>query len=358
MTDTHIHRTLFALPPIQLSEATALAVPQLPPQRPVTGDKEVDAVIWLRSVIGTGQPALIAKAKEAATKIKTPLKELEKRYSAYLARTNGGHMFATFGAIGFADLDGWEVTSIRLAARRQEAHARFGDTLFADTEAETFCEEALAGVKEGRDEWELNKAEVDARFDAMPMQRPSTLSDCLAELKYWTELYWLRNAIDRDNSEGGVQAQARKDYVFRCLGRILPRSTEEAHQVLQYLIDDNAMAWEESRGILMNLMTQLPAGQKPGVPKFDAAKLLALRDQLHPSLLPLYPELLAPVLPPTARDVIDVLEQMDAITCVTGVTRTAEFAMDVISGLVAMIDLDRLEPGDPRPSLIDEADHE
>jgi hypothetical protein len=280
MTDNLTHRALFALPPMRISEATALAVPQLPPQQPVTGDKEVDAVIWLRSVIGTGQPALIAKAKDAVARIKTPLKELEKRYSAFLARTNGGHMFATFGAIGFADLDGWEKKSIELAARRQEAHARFGDTLFANTAAENFCEEMLVGVKEGRDEWELNKAEVDARFDAMIGQRPSTLSDCLAELKYWTDLYWLRIAIDRDCAEPTTQAQARKDYAFRCLGHILPRSTEEAHQVLQYLIDDNAMGWEESHGILRNLMTQLVVGQAPEVQKSDASKLRSLRDEL------------------------------------------------------------------------------
>lgn len=280
MVDNPIHRALFALPEIHLSEATALAVPELPPQDPVTGDKEVDAIIWLRSVIGTGQPALIAKAKDAAARIKTPLKELEKRYSAFLARTNGGHMFATFGAIGFADLDGWEVTSIKLAARRQEAHARFGDTLFVNTAAEDFCEETLAGVNDGRDEWELDKAEVDARFNEKPDKRPATLSDCLAELNYWSDLYWLRNAVDRDSSESGVPAQARKDYAFRCLGRILPRSTEEAHQVLQYLIDDNAMGWEESHGILRNLMTQLVVCQAPEVQKSDATKLSSLRDEL------------------------------------------------------------------------------
>jgi hypothetical protein len=352
MTANPTHRALFALPPMQISEATALAVPQLPPQHPVTGDKEVDAVIWLRSVIGTGQPALIAKAKDAATRIKTPLKELEKRYSAFLARTNGGHMFATFGAIGFADLDGWEAKSIELAARRQEAHARYGDTLFANTEAETFCEETLAGVKEGRDEWELNKAEVDVRFDAMPGQRPSTLSDCLAELKYWTDLYWLRNAVDRDSGESGVPAQARKDYAFRCLGRILPRSTEEAHQVLQYLIDDNAMGWEESHGILRNLMTQPPACSVPGLPIFDATQLRSLRDELHPSLLPLYPHLLTAVPPPTTRDVIDVLEQLDAISYATGISNTAHFAMDVVSGLMAMIDLGQLQPDEPQPNLV------
>lgn len=85
----------------------------------------------------------------------------------------------------------------------------------------------------------------------------------------------------------------------------------------------------------------------------DATKLRALRDQLHPSLLPLYPTLLTPVGPPTARDVIDVLEQLDALSSLTGISNTALFAMDVISSLVAMIDVERLEPGDPRPPCSD-----
>jgi polyhydroxyalkanoate synthesis regulator phasin len=429
MIDNTIHRALFSLPPIQLSAETALAVPELPPQRLVTGDKEVDAVIWLREVIGTGQPALIAKAKKAAKKIKTPLKELEKRYSDYLARTSGRNLFATFGAVGFADLDGWEETSIKFAARRQEAHARFGDQLFHNTAAETFSEEALVGVKQGRDEWDLDKTAVETRFDERINQRPATLSDCLAELKFWTDLYWLRNAVDRDCAESGVQAHARKDYAFRCLGRILPRSTEEAHQVLQYLIDDGAMDWPESRGILMNLMTQISASaiaehrehelaedpitgemeimpnslaalhaellQKGDRVSIEAAaqirhlrremsgleiqlaevatltvppasgfglsdrpNLQSLRDELHPSLLPLYPALLTKVTPPTVRDVIDVLEQLDAISCVTGVVNTAQFAMEVINGLMSIVDLGRVEPGDPRRPCNDANDEQ
>jgi hypothetical protein len=80
----------------------------------------------------------------------------------------------------------------------------------------------------------------------------------------------------------------------------------------------------------------------------DATKLRAFRAQLHPSLLPIYPDLLSPVAPPTERDVIDVLEQLDALNCVTGVLHTSQFAMVVINGLVSMIDVDRLEPGEPR----------
>lgn len=82
--DNQAQRTLFTLPSIQPSESNALAVPSLPPQTKVTGDHDIDAVLWLREVINTGQAGLIEKAMEAAKRIKTPLKDLEKRYLDYL----------------------------------------------------------------------------------------------------------------------------------------------------------------------------------------------------------------------------------------------------------------------------------
>ena len=57
--DNEQHRALFTLPPVMASRETLPSVPELPPQERVTGDKEVDAVLWLRSIINTGQRALI-----------------------------------------------------------------------------------------------------------------------------------------------------------------------------------------------------------------------------------------------------------------------------------------------------------
>jgi hypothetical protein len=85
--------------------------------------------------------------------------------------------------------------------------------------------------------------------------------------------------------------------------------------------------------------------------------LQQLREELHPYLLPLYPELLTPAAaPPTRRELIEVLEQLDAISYATGISNTAHFAMDVISSLVAMIDVGQLEPGDPRQTSVESDD--
>lgn len=50
-TDNPRHRAMFTLPPLQSSGETLPAVPELPPQQVVTGDKEIDALLWLRQVI-------------------------------------------------------------------------------------------------------------------------------------------------------------------------------------------------------------------------------------------------------------------------------------------------------------------
>lgn len=255
--DNESHRTLFSLPPIQPSKQTLPAVPELPPQRTVTGDKEVDAVLWLREIIGTGQAALIEKAMEGAKKIKTPLTELEKRYTKHLASANPGNPFATFASIGFDDLEGLARKSIQKAARQHEARSRFGDSLFEDTEAERFCITALAGVKPG-EFGAINNGVAAQCFQAHPELLPHTLSDCLHELAYWSDLYWLRHSVaGTGGSDGPGEAYARRHFSFRCLAEIRPRSKHEALAVLQWMLADrqnNAGNDGENDAILLNLI--------------------------------------------------------------------------------------------------------
>lgn len=56
-TDNPRQRAMFTLPPLQSSGETLPAVQELPPQQVVTGDREIDSMLWLRQVIGTGHPA-------------------------------------------------------------------------------------------------------------------------------------------------------------------------------------------------------------------------------------------------------------------------------------------------------------
>lgn len=253
--DNPDHRALFALPPIRLSEGTALVMPALPVQKVVTGDGEVDAVLWLREVISTGQADLIAKAKEAADRIKTPLKDLEKRYRDWLQRTHPDNWVVALSSFGFADLDGLASTATTKAARQHEARARFGDgnAVFDDTPAEKFCVETLRRVRKDKGGWDLDAAQVDKRFDARPDHRPATLTDCIAELTYWRELYWLRHAVGNCGDTSN-QVTAREDYVFRMLSRIPRRNAEEAAEVFRYITSNDWMGREHIGAIMLNLI--------------------------------------------------------------------------------------------------------
>jgi hypothetical protein len=255
LQDNAVHRALFALPPIKESKVTTVIVPALPAQKTVTGDTEIDALLWLREVISTGQADLIARAKEAASKIKTPLKELEKRYRDYVVSTHPGNLFAALSSFGFADLDSLSERSIKTAMQKHEAHARFGDgdLIFHDTPAEQFCTKALKGLRIPKGKFFFDAEKVDAKFDALTEQRPSTLTDCLREIMYWRDLYALRSAVGPwgDPSD---QASAREDYVFRSLARIPPRGADETKAVLEYLLKYDCMTYEHTPAILYNLI--------------------------------------------------------------------------------------------------------
>lgn len=251
--DNAKHRELFALPPMQESDTTALALPVIPRQSDITGDYEVDALLWLREVIKTGQTALIEKAMEAAKRVKTPLKELQDRYLKHLVSKNPGNWTVAFQTIGFDDLDGLAETSTKKLTRQHEATARFGSIagLFANTPPEQFCIDALAGLKLDNI-FELSNHQVDMRFQDHPDFLPNTLSDCLCELTYWSELYWLRNA--NDGGDPAREAYARECFIFRSLARIRPKSKAEAVAVFRYLVDSERMDDNETESILLNLI--------------------------------------------------------------------------------------------------------
>lgn len=250
-TDNQRHRAMFTLPPLQSSGETLPAVPELPPQQVVTGDKEIDALLWLRLVIETGEPARIAQAKEAAGKITAPLKELEQRYSKWLV-AKAGHMLAGLGSIGFANLDGLAERAITRRANEAEAIGRFGDALWDDTQAEAFCLESLRGLE--TETWDYPPELVAERFKAHPELMPHTLSDCLHELAYWDDLYRLRRACSKDY-DTHQEVWSRDQFIFTVmLAELRPRNRDEARATLRHLLDSERRDWKEVDRILDNLI--------------------------------------------------------------------------------------------------------
>ncbi len=250
--DNPRHRAMFTLPPRQ-SRETLPAVPDLPPQQGVTGDKEIDALLWLRQVIETGDPVRIEQAKEAAGRITTPLDELERRYGRWLV-ASAGHVMAGLGSIGFANLDGLAERTIKRRAREAEAIGRFGDQLWYDTPAEVFCLEALRTVE--RVEWDYPPKQVADRFKAIPELMPHTLSDCLHELAYWNDLHYLRKACDTSGDyEHRMESSARDWFIFGLLAELRPRTREEAKNAFRYLMTSDRQDMPEAEQILENLVS-------------------------------------------------------------------------------------------------------
>lgn len=261
MQDNHALRALFSLPPIQASSSTALTVPETPVPKTVTGDRELDAVLWLRDCITTGHAALIAQALEAFKKIKTPAAELEKRYTAHVARESNGHFGAVLMTFGFADLESLAKRSAEEFALRHEAMARFGsiDNLFKDIPAESRCKTALRGLKRiKRADWafpEYDAEQADARFGQRPELTVHTLADCIFVMNFGNTLYWMRHACADNAGDHWHQFQEHRDYCFRSMARIPPQSKEEAIAALEFLDSEEAHDREETPAILCNLVT-------------------------------------------------------------------------------------------------------
>lgn len=234
ISDNLAHRALFTLPPIRPSAETAPAVQAMPTQKTVTGDKELDAVLWLREVISTGKAGLIAVALDAAKKITSPAKTLEMRYARYLQQETGNPVVAALGSIGFANMEDLAMRSLEKAVMATEARARFdGETIWQDTPAERFCAKALNRCKGFRSYIDCDKEAAHKRFRKRADLMPHTLDDCLHELAYWQQLYGLRSAVG-DHGDGQHESIIREWFVEGLLAEIKPRSRDEAIRALDY----------------------------------------------------------------------------------------------------------------------------
>lgn len=251
LSDNPKHRLMFTLPAIKHSTSTQLAAFVMPSQRTVTGDKEIDAVLWLREVIATGDPLAIDRALQAVANIKTPLAEIEKRYANHLRKNGGSNMFAAFGAMGFADIEDHVKKSKATALLRHEAAARFGNDPDLMTEAERWAIRVLDGVDVGL--LDSDRTGIADRFKQHPELMPHTLADCLHELSFWDELYWLKQAADAD--EPAQDCYEREHFIFDLMADIRPRNREEATAVLQYIIDNERKDDRSADAILFNLVS-------------------------------------------------------------------------------------------------------
>ncbi|MDX3878155.1 hypothetical protein EUC41_31050 [Achromobacter denitrificans] len=255
MKDNVEFRALFTLPPISPSGSTAISVPEMPAQQTVTGDLEVDAVLWLQRIVATGDQALIDKAMEAVKRVTTPMDELGKRYSAHVARSTGSTMGGVLASFDFGDLEGKAKRAIRKAQDRHEALSRFGtvEALSADTPAEAICIQLCKRVRKDRNGF-IDEAAAQKRLLTRPELVPATISDCLLALHYWDDIYRLRNATIDWYGDACQECTAHEWLCFGMLAKLPPQSGAEAIAVYDYLEAADRMGMSETPAILRNLI--------------------------------------------------------------------------------------------------------
>lgn len=253
--DNEALRALFTLPPMATSASTAVAVPEVPQQQAVTGDREVDAVLWLQQVVKTGNQALIDKALEAAKRITTPMKTLGERYAQHVARHGGHPLQAAFASFGFGDLEDQAERAVRKAHDRHEALSRFGtlDALSADTPAEAICIQLCKRVRKDPNGF-IDEAAAEKRLLTRPELVPATISDCLLALRYWDDIYRLRNAAIEWYGDAPQECAAHEWLCFGMLAKFPPKSGAEAMEVFDYLETSDRMGMVETPAILRNLI--------------------------------------------------------------------------------------------------------
>ncbi|MDC9591897.1 helix-turn-helix domain-containing protein, partial [Xenorhabdus sp. XENO-10] len=88
--------------------STALAtVKPLPVQRKITGNKQVDAYLWVLAVIRTNEPAHLEAAEAALKKLKITPKEAQTKYADYLMKSGAAAFQVAFGTMSMDNPQGY-----------------------------------------------------------------------------------------------------------------------------------------------------------------------------------------------------------------------------------------------------------
>jgi hypothetical protein len=240
--DNEAHRQCFTIPQPRMSTGTGLALQYapLPEQQQQTGDRELDAYLWLARVIDTGDAAQIKKALMAADTIKTPVKALMRRYSAYLLATTGNTMQAVFGVMGVDDLKNKAARSLERTATVLEFVACLGSLEAVDTPygAEKIMLDALGDREVTFNQRGYVVEGLDDVIHSLP--EPHTLSDVCRELAYWAWQHKTHSAVQKhlgvEYWESHPIINLREDYLDKRLSELIPKSRTEALSTYDYLL--------------------------------------------------------------------------------------------------------------------------
>jgi hypothetical protein len=240
-----IHEFLFSIPkPSPSTDPISLPSKPIPQKQQVTGDHELDTVLWLSEVCSTTCDLdVLDKVLEYAQQITTPAEKLAVRYRDYQLENGVTAFAASMTTFGFGDIDR-VVRSARYRINKTiEGLQLFGS--FEGAMAPTAPERMLMdSITLSEDEFfSLSYEEIPNIFGGSA--NPGTLSEALQEIRYWEWLDKIRKSMImtfdpnycdsyRDSLLGG-----RKTFVFRQLLVLDPVDLEEARKVARAIQPDD-----------------------------------------------------------------------------------------------------------------------
>lgn len=234
------HQRLFTIPDPLCSNKTSLKEVILPEQQSVTGDREVDACLWLANVCKTARdPHVLDLVLEAAQHITTPSEELEQRYVDWLKLQPNIHpLQMAFASMGMGNIEEKVEAARKRIAQYQEGAAIFGSYQQAllPTPAEQMVEHTAGELPEG-DSWRLTQAQCATLF--VRSVNPVALTEVAAELRYWNWLYQTRwrmqqtEAPDEYMPDDPPVIEARRQWVEGLLCELQPQNPQEVLDIIQ-----------------------------------------------------------------------------------------------------------------------------
>nr|WP_237388286.1 helix-turn-helix domain-containing protein [Xenorhabdus sp. Sc-CR9] len=279
MTDNTVHKTLFTIPEPGYSTAIATVKP-LPVQRKITGNKQVDAYLWVLEVIKTNEPAHLDAAEVALKKLKITPKAAQQKYADYLMKS-GAHAFqVAFGTLSMDNPQGYisrAKEQIKAAAKVRGIFASYEAALELTAPEKLMLMGELAEIYEPFHYWSeeehaqgcmygdrineidtLRKATAKGFAEQLP--EPHTLSDVVREFLYWDWLSQMRNVAAKELDPGGYGDERyyiydREEYLEEKLTTIQPISRQEAIDVCKWVLEEERFHDRElTDRIILNLV--------------------------------------------------------------------------------------------------------
>ncbi|WP_408673259.1 helix-turn-helix domain-containing protein [Xenorhabdus doucetiae] len=262
MMDNLAHKALFTIPEPTYSTELATVKP-LPVQRKITGNKQVDAYLWVLEVIKTNEPAHLEAAEEALKKLKITPKAAQQKYSDYLMKS-GAHAFQiAFGTMSMDNPQGYINRAKEQIRKASQVRGLFGsyEQALDDCEAERLMKSSRYYISDpcfGWTEEEKRKGSISGSrvFEVDDLRKekggdftdvlpePHTLSDIVRELQYWDWLYSVRDSAAKELGwEYGYPQHDdavydRENYLEKQLTRIQAVNRQEAIDVCKWVLSE------------------------------------------------------------------------------------------------------------------------